>query len=499
MFILPRCRGVTRIEKEKTTDMKVWERLNKFFGAQDMTVGKPMRNLLTFSIPLLIGNFAQQLYSTADSIIVGKYVGDTALSAVGATIPIITMINVLFIAISTGTGVMVSQFFGARQSDKLSESVGNSITLVLLSSALLMAIFVPTSMPLLSFIKTPPETIEMANQYLVIYTLGVVTIGLYNIISGILRGLGDSFVPLLILIACCLLNVGLDVWFVAGLGMKVAGAALATVLSQAFSSVLCIVRLIALKNIVRLKPRNFLLKKDILTGLLKLGLPSGITQMIFSFAMITVQSLTNSMGYQVVTCTTAVMRVDGFAMLPNFTFGMAIMTFIGQNIGANDIERVKQGSKDIIKIALTASVILVACVVIFGRYLIEMFTQTEEIIRLGTRQLRILAVGYIAMCFTQVYGGIMRGAGDTMPSMWISIFTSVVIRIPLAYLLAYLTRSERWPNGSPDAIFFSLLIVWVLGAVITYLWYRRGKWMNKRVAKAKQPIPTISVEEQTAE
>ncbi len=466
--------------------MKVWEKLNHFFGAQDMTTGKPMNNLLTFSIPLLIGNFAQQLYSTADSIIVGRYVGDTALSAVGSTIPIVNMICVLFIAIATGAGVMVSQFFGARKSDQLSLTVGNSVTLVFAASAILMAIFLPLSRPMLEFIKTPPETIEMATQYLLIYTYGIITVGLYNIISGILRGLGDSFVPLLILIVCCLLNVGLDIWFVAGLGMKVAGAAIATVISQAISSVLCILRLARLKKIVAVGLRSFIPRKKIIFELLKLGLPAGITQMIFSFAMITVQSLANSMGYQVVTCTTVVMRVDGFAMLPNFTFGMAITTFVGQNIGANRMDRVKQGSKDIVKIAFTTSVILVACVVIFGRYLIEMFTQTETIIRLGTRQLRILAVGYIAMCFSQVYGGIMRGAGDTMPTMWISLFTSVVVRIPLAYLLAYLTRSPEWPNGNPDAIFFSLMIVWVLGAIITYMWYRRGKWINKSVVKAGQ-------------
>ena len=463
--------------------MKLLDRLNKFFGAQDMTTGKPMSNLLTFSIPLLIGNFAQQLYSTADSIIVGQYVGDTALSAIGATMPIVNMICVLFIALSTGTGVMVSQYFGAKQNDKLSLTVGNSITMVIISSLLLMLIFIPTSYSLLEFIKTPEETIDMANDYLVIYTYGVLTIGLYNIISGILRGLGDSFVPLLILIVCCLLNIGLDVWFVAGLGMKVAGAALATVISQGVSSLLCILRLLTLKKTVTVHARNFIPNKRITLDLLKLGLPAGITQMVFSLAMITVQSLTNSMGYQVVTCTTAVMRIDGFAMLPNFTFGMAITTFIGQNIGANKMDRVKQGSKDIIKIALTASIILVACVLLFGKYLIIMFTETDDIISLGVRQLRILAVGYVAMCFTQVYGGIMRGAGDTMPSMWISIITTVIIRIPLAYLLAFLTRSEEWPNGNPDALFFSLLTVWVMGAIITYLWYRRGKWMTKGVVK----------------
>jgi len=472
------------------------QRLNKFFGAQDMTVGNPMNNLLKFSIPLLIGNFAQQLYSTADSIIVSNYAldGDASLSAIGATMPIVNMICVLFIALSTGTGVMVSQYFGAKQQDKLSRTVGNSILLAVLSSAVLMAIFLPTVDELLVFIKTPVETIDLAYDYIFIYTCGVITISLYNIISGILRGLGDSFVPLLILIVCCFLNIGLDIWFVAGLGMDVAGASLATVISQAFSSILCIIRLITLKKTVTLNFKSFLPSKRIILDLLKLGLPAGITQMVFSVAMITVQSLTNQIGYQVVTCTTAVMRIDGFAMLPNFTFGMAITTFVGQNIGANRMDRVKQGSKDMLKIAVLTSVILVGCVLIFGKYLIIMFTDTPEIIALGTKQLKILAAGYLAMCFTQVFGGIMRGAGDTMPSMWISIITTVVIRIPLAYLLAYLTRSEEWPNGAPEALFVSLLAVWVLGAVITYLWYRRGNWMKKAVVRPQNNAPEAVAE-----
>ena len=197
-------------------------------------------------------------------------------------------------------------------------------------------------------------------------------------------------------------------------------------------------------------------------------------------------TLANSMGYQVVTCNTAVMRIDGFAMMPNFTFGLAIATFVGQNIGANRMDRVNQGTKDVLKMSLATSFVLVALLLLFGKNLIRMFTTTEEIINLGVRQIRILAPGYVAMAISQIYGGIMRGAGDTMPSMWISMFTVVVIRVPLAYLLAWLTRSQTYPAGSPDALFFSLVISWIMGAIANYLWYRRGTWREKSLVPHEQ-------------
>ena len=459
------------------------KRINALFGAQDMTVGKPMSALLRFSIPLLIGNLAQQMYSTVDSVIVGRYVGDKALSAIGTTMPIINLLLVLFMAISTGAGIMVAQYYGAKDRESLSRSIGNAMTLVFISSLLVMAVGIPLAGSLLRLTKTPAETFDMAHSYLTIILSGVLGLAFYNIVSGILRGLGNSVFPLLTLLLTSCLNIVLDIWFVAGLDMGVAGAAWATLISVGISAVVCIIKLARMKDVVKIDAANLVPCKKLTGQLLRLGLPAGVTQAVFSMSMVFVQALANSMGYQVVTCTTAVMRIDGFAMMPNFTFGMAIATFVGQNIGADKMDRVNQGSKDMLKMSLTTSFVLVALLLIFGKYLIGMFTTTEEIIRLGTRQIRILAAGYVAMAITQVFGGIMRGAGDTMPSMWISMFTTVVIRVPLAYLWAWLTRSPAYPAGSPDALFFALLISWVLGAVATYLWYRRGAWRDKSLIR----------------
>jgi len=448
-----------------------------------MTVGNPMTCLLRFSIPLLIGNLAQQLYSTVDSIVVGQYVGDKALSAIGTTLPIINLLLVLFIAISTGTSIMVAQYFGAREKRLLSHSVGNAITLILLSSVIIMVIGIPLSSPLLELTNTPVETFDMAHSYLVIILAGVFFSGLYNILSGVLRGLGNSVYPLFVLLIASVLNIFLDIWFVAGLEMGVGGAALATIISQAVSAVLCLFKLVRMKDTLVIDKSTLTPNRDLISQLMRLGLPAGITQVIFSMSMVFVQALTNSMGYKVVTCTTAVMRIDGFAMMPNFTFGMAIATFVGQNMGANKLDRIEQGRKDVLRISLTTSFVLVTLLLLFGENLIRLFTSTEEIINLGVRQIRILALGYVAMAISQVFAGIMRGAGDTMPSMWISMVTTVCVRVPVAYLWAYLTRSPKYPAGSPDALFFSLLISWVTGAVLNYLWYRRGTWREKSLIK----------------
>lgn len=457
--------------------------IKSLFGAQDMTVGKPMNNLLKFSIPLLIGNIAQQLYSTADSIIVSNAVGDNALGAVGITMPIINLLLVLFMAIATGAGIMVAQYFGAKDKENLSATVGTSLVLIVIASVIFTAIGILATPWLLSIINTPVELYDMARDYLTIVMIGLIASALYNIVSGILRGLGDSVYPLVFLLVAVVLNVGLDIWFVMGLGMGVAGAAWATIISQAVSATLCVYRLFQMRDIVTLNKANVRVDKRLCGELLRLGMPAGVTQGIMSISMLLVQNLQNLMGPTAVNTAMCVMRVDGFAMLPNFTFGMAVATFVGQNVGANRMDRVERGSKDGMILAFIVSATLSLCLILFGRYMVGWFTKTELILELGTRAFRILALGYIAVGFWQVYQGIMRGAGDTMPSMWISLAVNVCVRIPAAYLLAFLTRSEAWPNGSPDALYISLLVCWCVGAAVTYLWYRRGTWKSKSLIR----------------
>lgn len=453
--------------------------LKHLFEPTDMTQGKPWEKIVIFMIPMLLGNIAQQLYNTVDSIIVGRYVGDNALAAVGSAGPLLNMLLVLFIGISVGAGVMVSQYFGAKAREDLSKTIGNCITLTGLASIFIMVVGSLTVRPLLKLLNTPESILDWSASYLTILLLGIAGVAYYNILCGILRGLGDSISALVYLLVATVINIVLDLWFVAGLGMGVAGVALATVIAQVISAILCMWKLMNMRHVFDMKKSYLKPEKEYSMNIIRLGLPSGLTQAIFSMAMVIVQSLTNSFGEIVIAANVIIMRVDGFAMMPNFSFGTAMTTFAGQNVGANRLDRVEQGAKQGTLIALGVSAVITTLILFFGRYLMEIFTDTQELVTISADMMKILAVGYLAMAVTQSLSGVMRGAGDTVTPMWISIISSVLVRVPIAYGMVYLTKSPELPNGRYEAIWISLLIGWVSGAVATWICYRSGKWKEK--------------------
>ncbi|ADL07292.1 MATE family efflux transporter [Thermosediminibacter oceani] len=458
-------------------------RLADLFSPKDMTVGTPWKRIVEFSIPMLIGNIAQQLYNTVDSIVIGRYVGDNALAAVGSAFPVLNFLLVLFVAVASGASIMVAQYFGAKDRERLSRSIGVCITLTAIVSTLIMVISPFAIRPMLVFINTPESILDWCEDYLLILLVGNWGFSYFNILSGILRGLGDSFSALVFLLISTALNVVLDIWFVAGLNMGVPGVALATVIAQTVSAVLCIIKLKKMDDLFDFNLNMMKPIKEYVLQLLRLGLPSGLTQVIFSLAMITVQSLTNTFGEMIIACNVIVMRVDGFAMMPNFTFGITMTTFAGQNVGAKKMKRVELGTRQGLAIAVGVSTVITIIILIFGRYLMNIFTDTAELVDLSMRMMRILAVGYIAMAVTQVLSGVMRGAGDTVTPMWLSLITTIFLRVPIAYGIAYLTRSAEYPNGRPESIFVSLLIAWVFGAIITVIFFKKGNWKEKALLK----------------
>ncbi len=444
-----------------------------------MTEGRPWEKILIFTLPMLLGNIAQQLYNTVDSVVVGKYVGDNALAAVGSAGPILNLLLVLFIGISVGAGIMVSQYLGARRREELSVTIGNTIVLTFISSVFIMVTATVAARPLLVLLNTPESILEWCTSYLRILFLGIAGMAYYNILCGILRGLGDSVSALIYLVVASILNIVLDLLFVAKFQMGVGGVALATAIAQAISAVLCVRKLMSMTDFFDFKVKYFKLDKEIVAHVVRLGLPSGITQAIMSMAMLLVQSLTNSFGEQLIAANVIVMRVDGFAMLPNFSFGTAMTTYAGQNVGARLGDRVTAGARQGTALAMGISAVITAVILLFGHHLMGIFTDTESLVTLSMQMMRILAVGYIAMAVTQSLSGVMRGAGDTMTPMWISIVTTIVIRVPLAYGLVALTKSEAFPKGRRECLFISLLISWVIGAVLTGIFYKRGKWKGK--------------------
>lgn len=455
------------------------ENIKKLFQATDMTVGEPWKRIVIFTVPMLIGNIAQQLYSTVDSIVVGQYVGDNALAAVGSAAPIVNLLVVLFIGISMGASIMVAQYFGAKQKEELSYTIGNCILLTAIAVVVIMIVALAAVRPLLNLLKTPDSIIDWCASYLFILFIGCAGSAYYNIMSGVLRGLGDAFSALLYLLVATALNIALDLLFVAKLGMGVSGVALATIMAQAVSAVLCFIRLARLSNIFDFKPQYIKFNPKYSAHIIKLGLPSGLTQAILSMAMIVVQSLTNSFGEMFIAANVIVMRVDGFAMLPNFSFGTAMTTYSGQNVGAKAYDRVTKGAKQGTALAVATTTTLTVLILLFGKQLMGIFTNTVELVELSRRMMSIIAAGYIALAVTQSLSGVMRGAGDTMTPMWISLFTTIMVRVPIAYGIAYLTRTPELPNGRQECVFISLLCSWVIGALITTVFYLRGKWKQK--------------------
>ncbi len=455
--------------------------MKKLSAPIDLTKGTPWKGIVSFTLPMIIGNIAQQLYSTVDSIVVGKYIGDNALAAVGSSMPILNMLLVLFIGVSAGATIMASQYFGAKNREGLSYTIGNSISITFICCIGLIIIMLPLIRPILVVLNTPEAILEDCVGYLSISLIGIAGMAYYNILSGIIRGLGDSFTVLIYLLVATVINIFLDIFFVAVVKMGVPGVALATVIAQCVSAVLCFIKLSKMREDFDFGMKYIKPVKQYMLTIIKLGIPSGLTQMIMSSAMIVVQSLTNQFGELFIAANVIIMRVDGFAMMPNFSFGMSLTTYAGQNVGAGLYDRVTKGAKQGTFIAVMCSSVITIAILLFGKSLMAIFTDTKELVEMSYYLMTILAVGYIAMAITQSLSGIMRGAGDTITPMWISLITTVLLRLPLAYGISYLTRTPALPIGRKECIQISLVITWLMGALITFIFYKIGKWKTKAI------------------
>ena len=337
--------------------------------------------------------------------------------------------------------------------------------------------------PVLTLMRVPTEILDWSVSYIRILFLGFAGMGYYNILGGVLRGLGDSFSALVYLVIATLINIVLDITFVAYFNMGVAGVALATIIAQFISAVLTMRKLMRMNHIFDFHKKYLKFNKEYSGNLIKLGLPSGITQGIFSLSILVTQSLTNTFGAMYIAANVIVMRVDGFVMLPAMTFGTAMTTYSGQNIGAGRMDRVLEGARKGTVFAMGTSAVLSVLIVLFGKGLMGIFTKTQELIEISYHVMLILLVGYIVVEVSQCLQGTMRGAGDTTTPMWISMGTNVIFRVPMAYLLVHLTKTAALPQGNFYMISTALLCNWILGALLTFIFFKRGKWKNKAVVK----------------
>ena len=479
------------------------KKFRSLFGAQDMTQGKPLPVMMRFAVPLLIGNIAQLAYNLVNAIVVGNMVNSNALSAVGASAPIQRLFFVFFMTVGTGVSVMVAQYFGAKEKENFDRTIGTAITATLVVTVFITIIGIPLIVPILNLTNvTEPEMFKFANDYLLIMFLGTIGQGFYNVLSGILRGMGEAIFPLFVLIGTSLLNVALVLVFVGVFNMEVAGAALATIICQYLSAAACLLRLMKMKDVTitraLLRP-----SKVILGQIARIGLPSGIQQCILSVSSMFVQSLINSIiivdpsGVALTTVFTAinaaVSQVDSFSTLPSQAFSMAGSTFAGQNIGAGHLDRVRQGFKIILTTSLIVSITLIVVISVFSEPLIGLFIDVanpnrELILFYGAKMQRIMVWCYLATSFTQASSGVLRGAGDTLPVMIITIIGTVGMRMPMAYIMVRSFPSETFPAGNPSGVFWSMLVCYSLVAAACFIYYLTGRWKTKAVTKAARQI-----------
>ena len=473
----------------------MFAKLKEMFTPRDMSQGTPWKRIAEFAFPMLVGNFAQQLYNTVDAVVIGnsRWVY-TALGAVGNAMPVLNLLLALFVGIATGAGILVAQFFGARDAKGLSKTIGNCITVTAIASVIIMIVGPLITGPLLSAVGTLPSMYDGCRDYLNIYFIGIAGFFYYNILAGVLRGLGDSLSALGFLLLTSVLNVALDLAFVDKMG--VAGVALATVLAQMVSAVLCFFKLLSLKKLFTLHWRDLKIDGHYLKWIIRLGVPSGLNQALFSCAMMVVQRLINSFGSEMFTaCNVMVMRVDGYAMLPNFSFGQAMSTYAGQNLGARRLDHLGAGTRQGLLMSLATALVLTPLVLVFGPALMRLFTPEQALIDLSMSMMYILAVGYVAMAVTQVLAGVVRGAGDTMTPMWITLATTIGLRLPLAYGLVAIAKNAGAAEVTQQRmVFISLLISWLVGMAVTLLLYKRGVWRRKQVEPLEREMKKMNNE-----
>lgn len=435
-----------------------------------MTEGVIWKQLLLFSIPLLIGNLFQQLYNTVDSIIVGNYIGSAALAAVGASTPIINLLVGFFMGIATGAGIIISQFYGARDNRRLEESVHTSFALGILAGIFLTIFGIVFSPMILKVMGTPDDIFPDSVIYLKIYFLGSLFLLLYNMGAGILRAVGDSKRPLYYLCISSVINIVLDLLLVVVFKMGVAGVAWATLIAQGVSAVLLMTQLIKSHENYALTIKKIKIHKMVLKEIILMGIPTGLQQVIVSLSNAIVQSSINGFGSAAVAGCSAYIKLDGFMILPIMSFGMASTTFTGQNLGAQHYARIRKGLRTSLVMTSIYTISVSIAMYLFGAEILKIFSQEEKVLYYGRLMLNSLIPAYLTLAIMQSLVGTVRGAGKTMVTMVISIISLCVVRV------LWITLVLKF-NPSIEGVFYGYPVSWVAGAILMIIYAWKGNWL----------------------
>lgn len=434
--------------------------------------GPIAKSIFWFSMPLLVGNLFQQLYNTVDAYVVGNFVSKQALAAVGASSPIINMLIGFFMGLATGAGVIIAQYYGAGDDKNLKKAVHSSSALTLVMSAVLTIIGILGTDPMLHAIGIPADVFPESSTYLSIYFMGI-TFGLiYNMGSGILRAIGDSKRPLYFLVVGCIVNIVLDFLFVKYFGWGVAGAGYATLIAQAISALLVVLVLMKCDGPHRLFIKQIRFHWLILKKIIMIGLPTGLQQSIVSLSNVIVQSYVNAFGSSVVAGYSATIRIDGFVNLPLQSFNMAITTFVGQNIGAKQYDRVKKGTKTALIMSITITLLMALTLFLFGKDFIAIFNNESDVINAGWTMLLAFIPFYVFLPINQIYNGVLRGAGRSSIPMYIMVFNFVILRQIYLAIITKITSDVYF-------VFMGWSITWVTCAIMFIIYYYKVDWLPK--------------------
>lgn len=440
-------------------------------SVKDMTQGNPYSQIIAFALPIFLSQVFQQLYNTADTLIVGRFLGTNALAAVSSSGTLIFLLVSFFNGTSMGAGVVVSKYFGAKDNDKISRAIHTNIVFSLLCGVVLTLVGVFLTPIFLVWMKTDPDVLPEAIEYFRYYFLGSLAMIMYNACRGIMSALGDSKRPLYYLIFSSLLNVALDVLFVAGFGWGVWSAAVATVLSQAASVVLCLRHLLVKDQIYSVQLKKLRIDKAMLLEIIRYGLPAGVQNSVIAFANTIVQTQINSFGKYATAAYGTHGKIEGFAFLPIVSFNMAISTFISQNLGAGLYDRVKQGARfGIVAAVLMAELVGVLCY-IFAPQLIGLFDSNAEVIRLGTMQARTVSLFFFLLAYSHSIAAVCRGAGKAFVPMFIMLGVWCVLRI---CYIAYVSHTF----GELSYIYWAYPITWAISSVMYLIYYLKGDWIH---------------------
>lgn len=442
---------------------------------QDMTKGNPLKLILSFSVPMLIGNIFQQVYNFVDAAVVGKFVGAQALAAVGATGTIFGVMICLMMGLTSGAGIIISQCFGSRNFTELRRTVTGLIYIVTILAAVTTVAGITFSRPILNLLQTPTSVIDDAVRYVNVIFAFTIGTAMYNASGAILRSLGDSRTPLYALILSSVLNVALDLLFVVVFKMGVVGAAVATAIAQIISAVYCIIHIMRNKKQLNLEGITFRTTKRAIKRIFSAGVPAALESCLISLGTMSVQRLVNSFGAMTMAGYTAAVKIDSIAIAPIISVGTSLSVFAGQNMGAGNIERIKKGLYQTLGALISICVVIAVGIVLFRKPLLGIFldkVEAAEAIAIGSRYLTIVCVAYIVAAVMRTYLNVLRGAGDVNTSA-VSGMLELAGRIMFAYILVK-------PFGA-TGIWIATPIAWAMGATVPVVRYYSGKWKNKKL------------------